>query len=207
MLRDGYTCTDRISFGHRLCQAVAEFTETFLPHMAEEEEVFQPLLVQYFDREELLQLKEQVIQQHELWKEKLLRQKETARVLLELLETVDNDALQTLVELTAEKLAQEPADETECGFDRLPAEMTTRVFSYLSPLDLTRCARVSKRWNVLAYSSDLWRRVYPTNWAKGYDDFVHRDHYDLAVQEAEARDDSEGPPTAQAEKEANFYQQ
>lgn len=74
--------------------------------MAEEEEVFQPLLVKYFAREELLLLKEQVIQQHEIWKEKLLQQKETARVLLELLEKVDENGLQTLVDRTAEKFAQ-----------------------------------------------------------------------------------------------------
>lgn len=106
MLKDGYTCTDRISFGSRLRKAVTEFTEKFIPHMAEEEEVFQPLLVKYFAREELLLLKEQVIQQHEIWKEKLLQQKETARVLLELLEKVDENGLQTLVDRTTEKFAQ-----------------------------------------------------------------------------------------------------
>lgn len=106
MLKDGYTCTDRITFGSRLRKAVTEFTEKFIPHMAEEEEVFQPLLVKYFAREELLLLKEQVIQQHEIWKEKLLQQKETARVLLELLEKVDENGLQTLVDRTTEKFAQ-----------------------------------------------------------------------------------------------------
>ena len=109
---------------------------------------------------------------------------------------------------------------SKCGFSELPAEMVTRVFSYLSPLDLTRCARVSKHWNVLAYSPDLWRRVYPTNWGKGLDEFIPHDPLNDDNEDAFTasssspfddnyfvdQNDSEGPPTSQAEKEVKFYQ-
>ena len=44
LLEDGYKCTkksdiDRMNFGLKLRQALEQFTQTFLPHMAEEEEV------------------------------------------------------------------------------------------------------------------------------------------------------------------------
>lgn len=207
MVQDGYTCSDRMLFGLQLRKAVSEFTDKFLPHMAEEEEVFQPLLVKYFAREELLLLKEQVIQQHEFWKEKLLQQKETARILLELL---DDDRMQQAL------LAQAVAPPPSCEFDQLPSEMVVQVFSYLGPRDLTRCARVSKRWNVLAYSPELWRSVYPVNWARGFNDFAHRDPYTLMADEMEEKmkirtgcdeDEGESPASAQAEKETRFFDQ
>lgn len=44
LLQDGYKCTkktdaDRVNYGIQLRQALEQFTETFLPHMEEEEEV------------------------------------------------------------------------------------------------------------------------------------------------------------------------
>ncbi|KAL5013391.1 hypothetical protein ScPMuIL_007661 [Solemya velum] len=53
LLRDGYrtaeeTAGDRVNFGLQLQRTLEDFTEKFLPHMEEEEEVFQPLLIKYF---------------------------------------------------------------------------------------------------------------------------------------------------------------
>ena len=167
LLRDGYTCTskpisEQISFGSQLQKAVSDFTQHFIPHMQEEEEIFQPLLMKYFAHEELLLLKEQVIQQHEIWKDKLMAQKETAENMLALLDTVASEVtdyrsgndeeyqetLQTLVELTCENLTKNNKIEghtvLEAGFDNLPQEMMLHIFSYLNPLDRTRCAQVSK---------------------------------------------------------------
>lgn len=234
MLKDGYTCTtksisERINFGFKLQQAVSKFTDNFIPHMEEEEEVFQPLLMKYFAYEELRLLKEQVILQHEIWKEKLLAQKMTAENMLALLSTVASevndycspndehqyqDTLQTLVELTCEKISEKKKEKPVTGFDQLPEEMVTHIFSYLNPLDRTRCAQVCKRFNVLVYSPQLWKEIYPTNWAKGFDDFKYRDPYTLVEADwlrsnldDEDLDDSEEPPSPQAVKETRFYEQ
>ncbi|XP_071517199.1 F-box/LRR-repeat protein 5-like isoform X1 [Panulirus ornatus] len=61
---------ERISFGLKLQEAFEEFVQNFLPHMEEEEQVFQPLLVEYFDYDELKILKEVVLKEHELVKER-----------------------------------------------------------------------------------------------------------------------------------------
>ncbi|THD21073.1 hypothetical protein D915_008119 [Fasciola hepatica] len=44
--------------------------------------------------------------------------------------------------------------------DRLPAELMTEVFSYLSASDLISCARVCPQWNVLAQQFHLWSKLY-----------------------------------------------
>lgn len=237
MLRDGYTCktksiSERINFGSQLQKAVSKFTENFIPHMEEEEEVFQPLLMKYFAYEELRSIKEQVIQQHEIWKEKLLAQKVTAEHLLALLSTVASevsdycsndenhyqDTLQALVELTCEKIAEHKKEEEELitGFDQLPEEMVTQIFSYLNPLERTRCARVCKRFNILVNSPQLWKEIYPTNWAKGFYDFKYRDPYTLVEagwkrsirdDNVDDLDDAEEPPSPEALKEIHFYEQ
>ncbi|XP_045618391.1 F-box/LRR-repeat protein 5 isoform X2 [Procambarus clarkii] len=61
---------ERVSFGLKLQQAFEDFVRNFLPHMEEEEQVFQPLLVEYFDYDELKILKEAVLKEHELVKER-----------------------------------------------------------------------------------------------------------------------------------------
>ncbi|KZS10931.1 Uncharacterized protein APZ42_024579 [Daphnia magna] len=237
LLRDGYTCTsksisERINFGSQLQKAVSEFTKQFIPHMEEEEEIFQPMLMKYFAYEELLLLKQQVIQQHEFWKEKLLVQKETAENMLALLNTVafevtdyrsgdDEDyqeTLQTLVELTCENISKNKiVHETilEASFDDLPEEMILHIFSYLNLADRTRCAQVNKHWNMLIYSPQLWKTIYPTNWAKGFYDFQYRDPYTLVESEWKTKsflDDDDDISTAeeilssQAEKEIQCYE-
>ncbi|KAG0710924.1 F-box/LRR-repeat protein 5 [Chionoecetes opilio] len=60
---------ERITYGHQLQQAFQDFVNTFLPHMEEEEQVFQPLLVEYFEYDELKVLKEIVLKEHEVVKE------------------------------------------------------------------------------------------------------------------------------------------
>lgn len=205
-------------FGSHLLTVISEFTEKFIPHMEEEEQIFQPLLMKYFAYEELRHLKEQVIQQHEMWKEQLLAQRETAENMLAILDTVASDVpefcqpseevsetIQSLVELGENLIGEEQAT----GFRDLPPEMATKIFSYLSPFERTKCAQVCKEWNMLIYSPQLWREVYPTNWAKGYDDFQHRDPYVLV--EAEWRnqpdeDEQDEVRSSDAEKEIRFYE-
>lgn len=59
--------SERIKYGMKLREELERFQEHFLPHMREEEEIFQPLLVQYFSFTELKNLKESVLKQHQLW--------------------------------------------------------------------------------------------------------------------------------------------
>lgn len=194
--------------------------------MEEEEEIFQPLLMKYFAYEELRSIKEQVIEQHDIWKEKLLAQKETAENMLAILNTVASDVsvygssvhkecqdtIQTLVELTCENLSQRNKNESlgAANFDDLPDEMMVHIFSYLNTLDRTRCAQVSKRWNMLAYSPQLWKKIYPTNWAKGFYDFQYRDPYTMVEHEWKSKNDEdldeEETTSPQAEKEVQFYE-
>lgn len=47
---------DRVAFGKKLKDAIADFTTDFIPHMEEEEEVFLPLLVTHFSEGELREL-------------------------------------------------------------------------------------------------------------------------------------------------------
>ncbi|KAK4299223.1 hypothetical protein Pmani_028485 [Petrolisthes manimaculis] len=66
---------ERLRFGLRLQRAFDDFVSNFIPHMEEEEQVFQPLLVEHFEYEELKILKEVVLKEHELVKELQGREK------------------------------------------------------------------------------------------------------------------------------------
>eukprot|EP00731_Ephydatia_muelleri_P001250 Em0001g1250a len=55
---------DRVAFGKRLKDAIADFTTDFIPHMKEEEEVFLPLLVTHFSEGELRELTQTVNHLH-----------------------------------------------------------------------------------------------------------------------------------------------
>jgi len=235
LLNEGYTCTsrtvsERVDFGFQLQKAVFEFTEKFIPHMEEEEEVFQPLLMKYFEYDELKKLKALVIEQHELWKKKLQVEKANAENMLTILSslasgvadyyTPDDDpeefqeALQKVVDFTCHSLVQEKKTRkpTATDFNHLPGEMITSIFSYLNVLDRTRCARVCKLWNVVVFSPLLWKEIYPTNWAKGFYDFGYQDPYNFVELEwskltyDDDYDDSESGPSPEAEKEIQFYE-
>ncbi|CAL4138088.1 unnamed protein product, partial [Meganyctiphanes norvegica] len=62
---------ERLNFGVELQKAFTEFVNNFIPHMEEEEQVFQPLLVEHFEYAELKVLKEVVLEQHQLVKEQV----------------------------------------------------------------------------------------------------------------------------------------
>uniref|UniRef100_A0A8C6VIB8 F-box and leucine rich repeat protein 5 n=1 Tax=Naja naja TaxID=35670 RepID=A0A8C6VIB8_NAJNA len=62
---------EQLNYAKQLKERLEAFTRDFLPHMKEEEEVFQPMLMEYFTYEELKDIKKKVIAQH-------CSQKETA---------------------------------------------------------------------------------------------------------------------------------
>ncbi|RXM98045.1 F-box/LRR-repeat protein 5 [Acipenser ruthenus] len=55
---------EQLNYAQQLKERLEEFTQDFLPHMKEEEEVFQPMLMEYFTYEELKDIKKKVIAQH-----------------------------------------------------------------------------------------------------------------------------------------------
>ncbi|KAK7086648.1 hypothetical protein SK128_020103 [Halocaridina rubra] len=61
---------ERLTFCQELQRAFDEFVTNFLTHMEEEEQVFQPLLVEYFEYDELKILKDIVLKEHEYVKER-----------------------------------------------------------------------------------------------------------------------------------------
>ncbi len=55
------------------------------------------------------------------------------------------------------------------GFSPLPIpdEIVMNILSRLGPRDLLRTAQASKKLHALAFTPSLWRRILPTQWAKG----------------------------------------
>lgn len=158
LLEDGHTkCSksdqDRVNYGIKLRMALDDFTEQFIPHMQEEEEVLQPLLVEHFSYEELKEIKTQVIHQHtqlECFKdspEKLYKDEHFNPVFQE---TEDEKVEANSVEYN------------------LPDEVWLQVFSFLNPLELSHCAKVSKHWNQMAMDPSLWTSIHPVAWSKGF---------------------------------------
>uniref|UniRef100_A0A2R5LA06 Putativereceptor for ubiquitination targets n=1 Tax=Ornithodoros turicata TaxID=34597 RepID=A0A2R5LA06_9ACAR len=155
LVRDGYACTDqseRVHYGQKLQHALDEFTEVFLPHMKEEEEVFQPMLIQYFGYEELRSLKELVIREHTKWLEQCFKEKCCSE-----LENVDQKE--------DEDVAAQVAGT--CSFEDMPEELVLKVLAYLNPHDLLKSGAVCRRWYQLSRDPLLWRDFLPVHWARG----------------------------------------
>ncbi|KAM9848687.1 F-box/LRR-repeat protein 5 [Aulostomus maculatus] len=157
---------EQLNYARQLKERLEAFTQDFLPHMKEEEEVFQPMLMQYFTYEELKDIKKQVIAQHSnqqqldcaaevlkgfsLWSQ--------AEELQKAFKYADHE--KTDYEL-------EHGGNSSTHISHLPTEIILRLFHYLSPEDLCRCSQVCSSWSVLAKTGSLWRHLYPVRWARG----------------------------------------
>ncbi|KAK6174979.1 hypothetical protein SNE40_013526 [Patella caerulea] len=154
LVEDGFDWTwrpqaDRMHYGFKLRRALEDFTQTFIPHMEEEEAVFQPMLIEYFSYDELKAIKAEVIHQH-------------------LTNGSENYQEEKFVEDTkSREVSEDEEDDVKSSLDRLPDEVLLLLFKYLSPVDLCRCSRVSRRFNHLALDSSLWTQLYPVQWVKG----------------------------------------
>ncbi|XP_019628195.1 PREDICTED: F-box/LRR-repeat protein 5-like [Branchiostoma belcheri] len=147
------------SYGKELRVALENFTRRFLPHMKEEEEVFQPLLMEYFSYEELKDIKSLVIKRHCLSKSKYEAESKEDK------EKSDEDNKSLKCRVCSAEEAQE--EEEVSPIQTLPSEVLLRVMSYLSPRDLCRCAQVCRSWSVLARDGHLWQVMHPARWAQG----------------------------------------
>ncbi|XP_072025720.1 LOW QUALITY PROTEIN: F-box/LRR-repeat protein 5-like [Amphiura filiformis] len=140
---------EMINIGEALRKALGEFNEDFIPHMKEEEEIFQPLLMEYFTYDELKAIKSDVIQRH-------LRLTKYKR---------DSEKDDSGVEVQ-DKEEEEDEDDT-AKILSLPTEITLEIFSYLGPRDLLRSAQVCSSWSGLARDPSLWKTLHPVQWAQG----------------------------------------
>jgi F-box/leucine-rich repeat protein 5 len=100
--------------------------------------------MEYFTKEELRSLKQNVLKLHAL---------------------PDNNPSQkeVLVEKWNESYSWY-SSERVCD---LPNELWLKIYSYLNPQDLCRCAQVCKTWTGLAHDMSLWQSVWPRQWARG----------------------------------------
>ncbi|XP_064632437.1 F-box/LRR-repeat protein 5-like [Lineus longissimus] len=159
MFRDGYywmddkTMRERLNYGIQLKEALEDFTKDFVPHMKEEEEVFQPLLMKYFSYEELQNLREKVINEH-------TRKQNEKKYVWDEKEEVDED-------YESEKSSEKEEVQEKTSVLDLPPEITMNIFSHLSPKDLCRCAQVCSAWSEVAMDGKLWQEVSPVRWAQG----------------------------------------
>ncbi|XP_062578649.1 F-box/LRR-repeat protein 5-like, partial [Saccostrea cucullata] len=157
LLQDGYHCrekgeVDRQNYGKKLRSALEDFTQKFIPHMEEEEEIFQPMLMKYFSFEELRSLKSKVIRKHQQTIED---------------EYVENEECVSSSSDEEEKCMRSESRREPSGIECLPDEVLMAVFSYLNPRELCVSAQVSKRWNSLAMDGSNWRVLRPVQWFKG----------------------------------------
>ncbi|XP_060082201.1 F-box/LRR-repeat protein 5-like [Ylistrum balloti] len=171
LFQDGYKCTektdaDRVNYGIKLRTALEDFTNNFLPHMEEEEEIFQPMLIKYFSYDELCDIKNEVLIHHSIstgQKEAKLEEEEL--ICDEFHEKEEWEKSEKEVEYK--------------GIDTLPEELMLKVFSHLDPRQLCRCAQVSQRWNALSIDGSLWKTILPVQWSMGQWSFVPKLDCDL----------------------------
>ncbi|XP_069101137.1 F-box/LRR-repeat protein 5-like [Argopecten irradians] len=164
LFQDGYKCTektdaDRINYGIKLRKALEDFTNNFLPHMEEEEEIFQPMLIKYFSYDELCNIKNEVLMHHSI---------ATGQKQLKEAELMCDDIQEK------EELEKSEKEVEYRGIDTLPQELMLKIFSHLDPRQLCSCAQVSQRWNELATDGSLWTTILPVQWAMGQWSFVPR---------------------------------
>ncbi|XP_030642711.1 F-box/LRR-repeat protein 5 [Chanos chanos] len=187
---------EQLNYAQQLKERLEAFTQDFLPHMKEEEEVFQPMLMEYFTYEELKDIKKQVIAQHcsqQRWD-----------YATEVLKGLDLWSQAEELHKVFKYSDHEKTDyELEKGsgskhISQLPTEVLLRMFRYLGPEDLCRCGQVCSTWAELAKTGSLWRHLYPVRWARG-------DYYCSAPTELDQEPDDEWVRNLQ--EEARAYQE
>ena len=185
------TASERLNFGVQLRKALKQFTKRFVPHMKEEEEVFQPLLMQHFSVEELIEMKNNVIKLH-LQQRKIVAQV-CSSVLMASRELAPLAAMshkkrhviesELDSEVKASTRARTPGtlqgkSEQPIPINQLPSELMLKIFSNLGQADLFKAAQVCKKWHALVYSPSNWSRLRFKEW-------VQRTHVDQCAEEEE----------------------
>ncbi|XP_077572872.1 F-box/LRR-repeat protein 5 isoform X2 [Stigmatopora nigra] len=182
---------EQLNYAQQLKEQLEAFTRDFLPHMKEEEEVFQPMLMQHFSYEELKDIKKQVMAQH--------RSRRPWDVLKGFGLWTRADQLQRAFKYADHQKSgheTEHAGRSWVHISQLPAEVLLRILRFLGPPDLCRCAQVCLSWSQLTKTGSLWRHLYPIRWARG-------DYY--CAPPAERDQEPEDGWLKSREKEARAY--
>ncbi|XP_071982162.1 F-box/LRR-repeat protein 5 [Engystomops pustulosus] len=153
---------EQLNYAQQLKERLEAFTSDFIPHMKEEEEVFQPMLMEYFTYDELKDIKKMVIAQH-------CSQKDPTELLRGLSLWTEAEELQKVLKYSVdEKSEDEPAAQpSTASISHLPPEVMLKIFSYLNPQELCRCSQVNSKWAQLTKAGSLWKHLYPVLWARG----------------------------------------
>ncbi|XP_064419861.1 F-box/LRR-repeat protein 5 isoform X1 [Latimeria chalumnae] len=155
---------EQLNYAKQLKERLEAFTRDFLPHMKEEEEVFQPMLMEYFTYEELKDIKKNVIAQH-----CSQRRWDTAELLkgLSLWNQAEelHKAFKYSVDEKTDQDRETPVKPTHVS--QLPPELMLKIFSYLTPQEMCYCSQVCTNWSDLAKTGTLWRHLFPVLWARG----------------------------------------
>lgn len=159
-IKDEY---EQLNYAQQLKERLEAFTSDFIPHMKEEEEVFQPMLMEYFTYDELKDIKKMVIAQH-------CSQKDPSELLRGLSLWNEAEELQKVLKYSVDEKAEEEitAKPSTVSISHLPPEVMLNIFSYLNPQELCRCSQVNSKWAQLAKTGSLWKHLYPVLWARGY---------------------------------------
>ncbi|CAF0705363.1 unnamed protein product [Brachionus calyciflorus] len=141
--------SEKISFGVKLRKALNHFTQKFIPHMKEEEEIFQPLLLEHFTEEELHEMKNIVIKLHmQNRKRQHPNSSKKSHSSAKIRTVIDeNDALMT-----------------KNYINELPNELLLKMFSFMSYSDKLKSARVCKKWNKLVFDKTNWTELNFSDW-------------------------------------------
>ncbi|KAI5096100.1 F-box/LRR-repeat protein 5 [Silurus meridionalis] len=163
-LRNVESECEQLNYARQLKERLEAFTQDFLPHMKEEEEVFQPMLMEYFTYEELKAIKRQVIAQHcsqQRWDA-------AAEVLKGLNLWSQAEELHKVFKYSDHEKTEDECDgHASMHISALPQEVMVRLFRYLGPEDLCRCSQVCRSWAEVVKTGSLWRHLYPVRWARG----------------------------------------
>ncbi|XP_069058705.1 F-box/LRR-repeat protein 5 [Pleurodeles waltl] len=153
---------EQLNYAKQLKERLEAFTRDFLPHMKEEEEVFQPMLMEYFTYDELKDIKKKVIAQHS-------SSKDTAELVKNLSLWNQAEELQKVFKYSVDEKTdiETEVKRNSTSINQLPPEVIVTVFSYLSPQDLCRCSQVNTKWSQLTKTGFLWKHIYPVHWARG----------------------------------------
>ncbi|XP_077464409.1 F-box/LRR-repeat protein 5 isoform X2 [Stigmatopora argus] len=184
---------EQLNYAQQLKEQLEAFTLDFLPHMKEEEEVFQPMLMQHFSYEELKAIKKQVMAQH--------HSRRPWDVLKGFGLWSRADQLQRAFKYADHEKSgheTEHAGTSSVHISQLPAEVLLRILRFLGPPDLCRCAQVCLSWSELAKTGSLWRHLHPIRWARG-------DHY--AGPPVDRDQEPEDGWLKSREKEARVYRE
>lgn len=151
----------RTFYWQRLQEEIYQFLEDFDQHMEEEESIFQPLLNQYFNYEELVQIKDTVMDQHREWKERVVVEKSLKNFKRGKTEEPGKK------ETENSRDVQEGIFRGDSPADTLPREVVVEILGHLDdPRDLARAAQVSRTWEQCSRDPGIWRNLPLSQWEK-----------------------------------------